>query len=166
MKARAIVLGEIDEFLVNFCKYLISKDLEVYLALNKNQELSNLIKLDEYITIIKFNDSLEEVKFLLNSIEPKTIYNLYGLQHKDDLKDLIEKNYSNSIVLLEAIRSSKSTMLINLIERTKRDEKGNAISIYTAILDSFNKVSRYYKDFYNIETLTIFRDEYKTLIKE
>lgn len=166
MKARAIVLGEIDEFLVNFCKYLISKDLEVYLALSKNQELSDLIKLDEYITIIKFNDSLEEVKFLLNSIEPKAIYNLYGLQHRDDLKDLIEKNYSNSIVLLEAIRSSKSTMLINLIERTKRDEKGNPISIYTAILDSFNKVARYYKDFYNIETLTIFRDEYKTLIKE
>lgn len=166
MKARAIVLGEVDEFLVNFCKYLISKDLEVYLALNKNQELSDLIKLDKYITIIKFNDSLEEVKFLLNSIEPKVIYNLYGLQHKNDLKDLIEKNYSNSIVLLEAIRSSKSTMLINLMERAEKDENGNPLSVYTAILDSFNKVARYYKDSYNIETLIIFRDEYKTLIKE
>lgn len=165
MESRTIVLGDSNEFLVEFCKYLISRDLEVYLALRKNQELSKLKEIEGDITIIKYNDDLDEIKFLLNSIEPKLIYNLYGLQHKTDLKNLIEKNYFSNILLLEALKTSNSTMLINLIERTQRDDKGNPLSLYAAIVDSLKKVNLFYKDFYKIEIITKYRDEYEKSIK-
>lgn len=165
MESRIIVLGESNEFLVDFCKYLISRNSEIYLALKKNQELPKFKEIEGYITIIKYNDDLDEIKFLLNSIEPKLIYNLYGIQHKTDLKHLIEKNYLSNILLLEALRASKSTMLINLIERTQRDDKGNPLSLYSAIVDSLNNINLFYKDFYKIETITKYRDEYESSIK-
>lgn len=161
MKSRAIVLGEINDYLFEFCKYLIANDLEVYLAIKKNQEFITLKDIDNPITIIRFNDDFEEVKFLLKSIEPKVIYNLYSLEHKSELKELLEKSYVNVILLLEALRTSYNTKLINLIDKTQRDEKGNPLSLYTAVLDSLNKVTNFYNDSYNIQTLIKFKDEYK-----
>ena len=161
MKSRAIVLGEINDYLFEFCKYLITNDLEVYLAIKKNQEFITLKDIDNPITIIRFNDDFEEVKFLLKSIEPKVIYNLYSLEHKSELKELLEKSYVNVILLLEALRTSNNTKLINLIDKTQRDEKGNPLSLHTAVLDSLNKVTNFYNDSYNIQTLIKFKDEYK-----
>lgn len=161
MKSRAIVLGEINDYLFEFCKYLIANDLEVYLAIKKNQEFITLKDIDNPITIIRFNDDFEEVKFLLKSIEPKVIYNLYSLEHKSELKELLEKSYVNVILLLEALRTSHNTKLINLIDKTQRDEKGNPLSLHTAVLDSLNKVTNFYNDSYNIETLIKLKDEYK-----
>lgn len=161
MKSRAIVLGEINDYLFEFCKYLIANDLEVYLAIKKNQEFITLKDIDNPITIIRFNDDFEEVKFLLKSIEPKVIYNLYSLEHKSELKELLEKSYVNVILLLEALRTSHNTKLINLIDKTQRDEKGNPLSLYTAVLDSLNKVTNFYNDSYNIQTLIKLKDEYK-----
>ncbi len=161
MKSRAIVLGEINDYLFEFCKYLIANDLEVYLAIKKNQEFITLKDIDNPITIIRFNDDFEEVKFLLKSIEPKVIYNLYSLEHKSELKELLEKSYVNVILLLEALRTSHNTKLINLIDKTHRDEKGNPLSLHTAVLDSLNKVTNFYNDSYNIETLIKLKDEYK-----
>ena len=161
MKSRAIVLGEINDYLFEFCKYLIANDLEVYLAIKKNQEFITLKDIDNPITIIRFNDDFEEVKFLLKSIEPKVIYNLYSLEHKSELKELLEKSYVNVILLLEALRTSYNTKLINLIDKTQRDEKGNPLSLYTAVLDSLNKVTNFYNDSYNIQTLIKLKDEYK-----
>lgn len=161
MKSRAIVLGEINDYLFEFCKYLIANDLEVYLAIKKNQEFITLKDIDNPITIIRFNDDFEEVKFLLKSIEPKVIYNLYSLEHKSELKELLEKSYVNVILLLEALRTSHNTKLINLIDKTQRDEKGNPLSLHTAVLDSLNKVTNFYNDSYNIQTLIKFKDEYK-----
>ena len=37
MEERIVILGEINEFFIAICKYLISKELEVYVALSKNQ---------------------------------------------------------------------------------------------------------------------------------
>lgn len=161
MKSRAIVLGEINDYLFEFCKYLIANDLEVYLAIKKNQEFITLKDIDNPITIIRFNDDFEEVKFLLKSIEPKVIYNLYSLEHKSELKELLEKSYVNVILLLEALRTSHNTKLINLIDKTQRDEKGNPLSLHTAVLDSLNKVTNFYNDSYNIQTLIKLKDEYK-----
>lgn len=161
MKSRAIVLGEINDYLFEFCKYLMDNDLEVYLAIKKNQEFITLKDIDNPITIIRFNDDFEEVKFLLKSIEPKVIYNLYSLEHKSELKELLEKSYVNVILLLEALRTSHNTKLINLIDKTQRDEKGNPLSLHTAVLDSLNKVTNFYNDSYNIETLIKLKDEYK-----
>lgn len=161
MKSRAIVLGETNDCLLEFCKYLMSKDLEVYLALKKNQEFITLRDIENPITIIRLNDDFEEIKFLLNSIEPNVIYNLYDLEHKIELKELLEKSYVNVILILEALRTSHNTKLINLIEKTQRDEKGNPLTLQTAVLDSLNKVTKFYNDFYNIQTLIKFKDEYK-----
>lgn len=105
MKSRAIVLGEINESLLEFCKYLIKNDLEVYLALKKNQEFITLKDIENTIPIIRFNDEFEEIRFLLNSIEPKVIYNLYGLEHKNELKELLEDSYVNVILFLEALQT-------------------------------------------------------------
>ena len=87
------------------------------------------------------------------------------MQHKNDIKDLVEKSYLNNILLLEALRTSNSTMLINLIERTQRDEDGNPLSIYTAVIDSLKKIILFYKDFYKIETITKYKDEYESSFK-
>ena len=38
MEKRIIVLGEIDEFLMKFCNYLVSNNVEVYLALRKKKK--------------------------------------------------------------------------------------------------------------------------------
>lgn len=161
MKSRAIVLGEINESLMEFCRYLIKNDLEVYLVLKKNQEFITLNDMENPITIIRLNDEFEEIRFLLNSIEPKVIYNLYGLEHKNELKELLENSYVNVILFLEVLRTSHNTKLINLIDKAQRDEEGNPLSLHTAVLDSLNKVTKFYNDFYNIQTLIKFKDEYK-----
>ncbi|MGG7058294.1 NAD-dependent dehydratase [Clostridium nigeriense] len=161
MKSRAIVLGEINESLLEFCKYLIKNDLEVYLALKKNQEFITLKDIENTIPIIRFNDEFEEIRFLLNSIEPKVIYNLYGLEHKNELKELLENSYVNVILFLEALKTSHNTKLINLVDKIQRDDKGNPLTLHTAVLDSLNKVTKFYNDFYNIQALVKFKDEYK-----
>ncbi|MDV4149471.1 NAD-dependent dehydratase [Clostridium sp. AL.422] len=164
MKARIMVVGDNDGFSVELCKYLISRDLEVYLAVKKNQDLTKFHEIEKFITIIKYNDDLDEIKFILQSIEPNFIYTLYGLQHKTDIKNLIEKSYFKNILLLESLKTFKSIVLINLIERTERDEKGNPLNIYTAIVDSFSKVALFYKNIYKIETITTYKDEYRNII--
>lgn len=165
MEERIVVLGEISEFLIEFCKLLISKKLEVFVALRKNQELSNLKEIEGKISLIKYNDEVDEIKFILKSIEPQIIYNLYGVTNKNDLKELIEKVFLKNILLLEELKESNNSVLINVIERTESDEKGNPLSIYTAIVDSLNKVNKFYRDFYKIQTSITYRDEYEERVK-
>ena len=165
MEDRIVVLGEISEFLIDFCRYLVSLDLEVYVALRKNNEFSKLNEIEGKISLIKYNDEIDEIKFILKSIEPKIIYNLYGVINKDDLKELIEKFFLKNILLLEELRGSNNSILINVIEREYRDKMGNPLSTYTAILDSFNKVSKFYMDSYKIETKIKYKDEYEKIIK-
>lgn len=165
MEERIVVLGEINEFLIAFCKYLISKELEVYVALRKNQGLPKLKDIEGKISLIKYNDEVDEIKFILKSIEPQIIYNLYGAINKNDLKGLIEKFFLKNILLLEGLRESNNSLLINVIERTERDDKGKPLSIYTAIVDSLNKVNKFYRDNYKIEARTKYRDEYENTIK-
>ena len=164
MEKRIIILGEVDEFLKKFCNYLISKDIEIYLALRKNEDLYDLDGIDGKISIIKYSDELEEVKFLLKSIEPEIIYNLYGLISKSDLNELIEKFFLKNILLLEALKTSNSIKFINLVERIEKDKNEVPLNLYAAIIDSFNKVNLYYRYSYNIETKTKYRDEYEKII--
>ena len=91
MKDRVLIIGEVNEFLTSLCKYLNLNGYEVFLAINKNQEISNYQRLERMLTIIRFNDSLEEIKFIISSIEPIYIYNLYGMEYKKDVKYLMEK---------------------------------------------------------------------------
>ena len=163
MKSRIMVVGESDVFSVEFCKYLIAKGLEVYLVIRKNQDLSKFKEIEKLITVIKYNDDLDEIKFILKSIEPDFIYNLNGLQHKDDFRDLIEKNYLRNILLLESLTIFSDIVLINLIDRTERDDNGNPLNIYTAIVDSIKKVALFYNDFYKIKTITKYKDEYRSI---
>lgn len=165
MEERIVVLGEISEFLIEFCNHLISKKLEVFVALRKNQELSKLKEIEGKISLIKHNDKVDEIKFILKSIEPQIIYNLYGVTNKNDLNELIEKVFFKNILLLEELKGSNNSILINVIERTERDEKGNPLSIYTAIVDSLNKVNKFYGDFYKIQTSITYRDEYEERVK-
>ncbi|MCF0148011.1 MAG: hypothetical protein HUJ77_06380 [Clostridium sp.] len=165
MEKRIVVLGEISEFLIEFCKDLISRNLEVFLALKKNQELSMLKEIEGKVSLIKYNDEVDEIKFILKSIEPEIIYNLYGVNNKKELKELIEKVFLKNILLLEELRESNNSILINVIEKTERDEKGNPLSVYTAVIDSLNKVNKFYRDFYKIETSTTYIDEYKQALK-
>ena len=162
MEERIVILGEINEFFIAFCKYLISKELEVYVALSKNQGLSKLKDIEGKISLIKYND---EVKFILTSIEPKIIYNLYGPINNNDLKGLIEKFFLKNILLLEGLRESNNSLLINVIERTERDAEGKPLSIYTEIVDFLDKVNKFYRDNYKVEVRTKYRDEYENTIK-
>ena len=162
MEERIVILGEINEFFIAFCKYLISKELEVYVALSKNQGLSKLKDIEGKISLIKYND---EIKFILTSIEPKSIYNLYGPINNNDLKGLIEKFFLKNILLLEGLRESNNSLLINVIERTERDAEGKPLSIYTEIVDFLDKVNKFYRDNYKVEVRTKYRDEYENTIK-
>ena len=67
--------------------------------------------------------------------------------------------------MLEELKESNNSILINVIERTESDEKGNPLSIYTAIVDSLNKVNKFYMDFYKIQTSITYRDEYEERVK-
>ncbi len=165
MEERIVILGEISEFLIDFCKYLLSKNLEVYVALRKNLEPTRLKEIEGKISLIKYNDEVDEIKFILKSIEPQIIYNLYGVTNKNDLKELIKKVFLKNILLLEELIESNNSVLINVIERTERDEQGNPLSIYTAIVDSLNKVNKFYRDFYKIQTSIVYRDEYEESMK-
>lgn len=165
MEERIVILGEINEFFIAFCKYLISKELEVYVALSKNQGLSKLKDIEGKISSIKYNDEVDEIKFILTSIEPKSIYNLYGPINNNDLKGLIEKFFLKNILLLEGLRESNNSLLINVIERTERDAEGKPLSIYTEIVDFLDKVNKFYRDNYKVEVRTKYRDEYENTIK-
>lgn len=165
MEERIVVLGEINEFFIDFCKYLISKELELYVALRKNQKLSKIKEIEGKISLIKYNDEVDEIKFILTSIEPKIIYNLYGTINNNDLKGLIEKFFLENILLLEGLRESNNSLLINVIERTERDVNGKPLNIYTEIVDSLDKVNKFYKDNYKIQAITKYRDEYDNTIK-
>ena len=165
MEERIVILGEINEFFIAFCKYLISKELEVYVVLSKNQGLSKLKDIEEKISLIKYNDEVDEIKFILTSIEPKIIYNLYGSINNNDLKGLIEKFFLKNILLLEGLRESNNSLLINVIERTERDAEGKPLSIYTEIVDSLDKVNKFYRDNYKVKVRRKYRDEYENTIK-
>lgn len=104
MEERIVILGEINEFFIAFCKYLISKELEVYVALSKNQGLSKLKDIEGKISLIKYNDEVDEIKFILTSIEPKSIYNLYGPINNNDLKGLIEKFFLKKHIIIRRIK--------------------------------------------------------------
>ena len=39
-----------------------------------------------------------------------------------------------------------------------------SLNFYTTILDSFNKVNLYYRDSYNVEVITKYKDEYEKVI--
>ena len=69
------------------------------------------------------------------------------------------------MLLLETIKEYKDINLINIIEERESNINGDSVDIYSTILDSVNKVIKYYKDVYGIETLIKSKYEYNEIIK-
>lgn len=159
MKDRVIIFGSSDNFLLYFVKYLILNNIEIYLMLRKNEEIPIIKDIEKDVTIIRFDGNIEYLKLLLKSIEPKVIYNLYelNLDDKYEIRDLINSNYLNVILILEALITSTNTKLINLVSKSKIDEKGNPVDLYSAVQKSLESITMYYKNIYNIDAYTVCR---------
>ncbi|MDI9218055.1 NAD-dependent dehydratase [Clostridium tertium] len=159
MKDRAIIFGSSDNFLIYFVKYLILKNIETYLVLMKNEEIDIINDIEKDVTVIRFDGNIEHLKLLLKSIEPKVIYNLYDLSLEDkyEIKDIISSNYLNIILILEALTTSTDTKLINLVSKSKVNEEGNPLNLYSAVQKSLESIILYYKNIYNINTSIVYK---------
>ncbi|MCR1950300.1 MULTISPECIES: NAD-dependent dehydratase [unclassified Clostridium] len=159
MKDRAIIFGSSDNFLIYFIKYVILKNIETYLVLMKNEEIDIIKDIEKEVTIIRFDGNIEHLKLLLKSIEPKVIYNLYDLSLEDkyEIKDIISSNYLNIILILEALTTSTDTKLINLVSKSKVNEEGNPLNLYSAVQKSLESIILYYKNIYNINTSIVYK---------
>lgn len=159
MKDRAIIFGSSDNFLIYFIKYFILKNIETYLVLMKNEEIDIIKDIEKEVTIIRFDGNIEHLKLLLKSIEPKVIYNLHDLSLEDkyEIKDIISSNYLNIILILEALTTSTDTKLINLVSKSKVNEEGNPLNLYSAVQKSLESIILYYKNIYNINTSIVYK---------
>lgn len=159
MKDRAIIFASSDNFLIYFVKYLILNNMETYLVLRKNEEVPVIKDIEKDVTVIRFDGNIEHLKLLLKSIEPKVIYNLYesNLDDKNEIADVINTNYLNVVLILEALTTSRNTKLINLVSESKIDEKGNAVDLYTAVQKSLESIIGYYKNIHSIDSYIVYK---------
>ncbi|WP_291650913.1 NAD-dependent dehydratase [Clostridium sp.] len=159
MKDRAIIFGSSDNFLVYFVKYLILNNVEVYLILRKNEEIPIIKDIEKDVIVIRFDGNIEYLKLILKSIEPKVIYNLYELNRDDkyEVIDLVNINYLNVILILEALTTAGDVKLINLVNKSKIDEEGNSLDLYSAVQKSLESIILFYKNRYSIDSSIVFK---------
>lgn len=160
MKDRAVIVGCSDKFIIYFTKYLILNNIETYLIIRKNEDSDILKEIEKDVTIIRLDGNVEHLKLFLKSIEPKVIYNLCNidLSEKPEIKEVIDRDYSEVILILEALTDSRSTKFINFINKILEDENKISLDLYSAIEKSLESIIEYYKNKYNIEVLI----KYKT----
>ena len=159
MKDRAIIFGSSDNFLIYFVKYLILINVEVYLILRKNEEIPIINDIEKDVTVIRFDGNIEHLKLLLKSIEPKVIYNLYELKREDkyEITDLVNINYINVILILEALTTARNVKFINLVSKGKIDEEENSLDLYSAVQKSLESIILFYKNIYSIDSSIVFK---------
>ncbi|MBU5454894.1 NAD-dependent epimerase/dehydratase family protein [Caproiciproducens sp. MSJ-32] len=159
MSKKIIVLGISDEILIYLVKYFKLNNAEVYLVLNKDEEIPILNDIEKEVVVAKIDNDLNQIKLLLKSIEADIIYNFYGSINEKNYKieNFIENSYLRMILFLEALSQFNSVSFVNLISHNYKIKDEKFSELYRAAENLIIKKCQYYKEYYGVKVITKYR---------
>lgn len=158
---RVVVTGATGFIGENLTRRLVELGFLVSIIVRENSNLSYLSDISGNLDIYRFDGDLEKLIKYFKDIKAEAVFHLascFIAEHKSlDVENLIDSNVKFGSFLLEAMRVSNVKNIINTGTAWQhyQNKDYNAVCLYAATKESFEKIIDYYVDAYEINAITL-----------
>jgi len=161
MKKKALVTGATGFVGSNLCRELLKQNFEVSIISKKEFGYNNVEDIKSKLNIFEYDGDIIALVDYMKKAKIDVVFHLASLflaEHETkDVDNLIDSNVKFGTQLLEAMKESKTKLLINTGTSWQHynSDDYNPVDLYAATKEAFEKIIKYYTEAENIRCITL-----------
>ena len=161
MRKKVVITGASGFVGSNLTRYLLGKNIEVYIIVRPTSDISFLEKKDYNLNIFRYDKDINKLISFFNEIQPDCVFHLASnviAEHKaNQIDSLVQSNITFGLHLLEAMKETGVKRLVNTgtFWQHYNNEEYNPVCLYAATKQAFETLLEYYVQAESFKVITL-----------